>query len=290
MSLNDTLKTAWKNRYLRYGSILAALVVVLVLFYRKPPVPTEIHRVTRGNYEAFIEEDGITRVKEKFTVYSPASGVLMRVEKHAGDLLKKNEIITHVMLDYMRPVKSPIAGTVLKVHRESEGPVEMGSPIIDIGDTTKLEIVSEVLTRDVVGLKPMNDVVVSGWGGGTLTGKIRLIEPAAFTKVSTLGVEEQRVRVLVDFERPKDMGEGFQVRCRLIAKRKENSLTLPVGALFREGEAWALYRVVKQRAHKAIVKIAETSGNMALVESGVAEGDEVVLFPGEKIRDGVKVK
>ena len=290
MQLKDTFKSGWKNRYIRYGSIVAALVVVLLLFYRKPPVPGEIYRVARGTYEAFIEEDGITRVKEKFTVFSPASGVLMRVEKHAGDLLKKNELITHVMLDYMRPVKSPIAGTVLKVHRESEGPIEMGAPIMDIGDTTKLEIVSEVLTRDVVGLKPGNDVVVSGWGGGTLTGKIRLIEPAAFTKVSTLGVEEQRVRVLVDFERPKDMGEGFQVRCRLIAKRKENSLTLPVGALFREGNSWALYRVVKQRAQKIVVKIAETSGNTALVESGVAEGDEVVLFPGEKIRDGVKVK
>jgi len=290
MSLKETVKSGWQNRYIRYGSILAVLVVLLVLFYRKPPIPIEIYRVNRGIYEAFIEEDGITRVKEKFTVFSPASGVLMRVEKHAGDLLKKNELITHVMLDYMRPVKSPIAGTVLKVHRESEGPIEMGSPIMDIGDTTKLEIVSEVLTRDVVGLKPGNDVVVSGWGGGTLTGKIRLIEPAAFTKVSTLGVEEQRVRVLIDFERPKDMGEGFQVRCRLIAKRKDNSLTLPVGALFREGSAWVLYRVVKQRAVKTTVKIAESSGNTALVESGVAEGEDVVLFPGEKIREGVKVK
>lgn len=290
MSLKETVKSGWQNRYIRYGSILAVLVVLLVLFYRKPPIPSEIYRVARGTYEAFIEEDGITRVKEKFTVFSPASGVLMRVEKHAGDLLKKNELITHVMLDYMRPVKSPIAGTVLKVHRESEGPIEMGSPIMDIGDTAKLEIVSEVLTRDVVGLKAGNDVVVSGWGGGTLTGKIRLIEPAAFTKISTLGVEEQRVRVLIDFDRPKDMGEGFQVRCRLIAKRKANSLTLPVGALFREGNTWALYRVVKQRAVKTTVKIAESSGNTALIDSGVAEGEEVVLFPGEKIRDGVKVR
>lgn len=290
MSLKDRLSVVWKNRYLRYGSIFAVLVVVLLLFYRKPPVPTEIYRVARGTYEAYIEEDGITRVKEKFTVFSPASGVMMRLNKHAGDALKKNELITHVMLDYMRPVKSPASGTVLKVHRESEGPIEMGTPILDIGDTTKLEIVSEVLTRDVVGLKPNNNVVISGWGGGTLNGKIRLIEPAAFTKVSTLGVEEQRVRVLIDFDRPKEMGEGFQVRCRLISKQKPGSLTVPVGALFREGESWALYRVVKQRALKATVKIADTSGNTALVESGLNEGDEVVLFPSEKIRDGVKVR
>jgi len=290
MSLKDRLSVVWKNRYLRYGSIFAVLVVVLLLFYRKPPVPTEIYRVARGTYEAYIEEDGITRVKEKFTVFSPASGVMMRLNKHAGDALKKNELITHVMLDYMRPVKSPASGTVLKVHRESEGPIEMGTPILDIGETTKLEIVSEVLTRDVVGLKPNNNVVISGWGGGTLNGKIRLIEPAAFTKVSTLGVEEQRVRVLIDFDRPKEMGEGFQVRCRLISKQKPGSLTVPVGALFREGESWALYRVVKQRALKATVKIADTSGNTALVESGLNEGDEVVLFPSEKIRDGVKVR
>lgn len=290
MQFKEKLKSAWKNRYIRYGSIVTLLVVVLVLFYRKPPVPTEIHRVQRGMYEAAIEEDGITRVKEKFTLFSPASGVLMRIEKHAGDVLKKNELITHVMLDYMRPVKSPIAGTILKVYRESEGPIEMGTPIMDLGDTSRLEIVSEVLTRDVVGLKAGNDVVISGWGGGTLGGKIRLIEPSAFTKVSTLGVEEQRVRVLVDFVRPKEMGEGFQVRCRLIAKRKTNSLTVPVGALFREGEAWALYRIVKQHAVKTLVKVAEMSGNTALVESGVGEGDEVVLFPGEKISNGVKVR
>lgn len=290
MAITEKLKSAWANRYSRYGGIGAILLVLLLVFYRKPPVPTEIYRVTKTTYEASFEEDGVTRVKERFSVFAPASGVLMRVEKHAGDAVKKGEVLTHVMLDYMRPVKSPIAGTILKVHRESEGPVEMGTPLMDIGDTAKLEVVSEVLTRDVVSLKPGNAVVISGWGGGALTGKIRIIEPAAFTKVSTLGVEEQRVRVLIDFERPKEMGEGFQVRCRLIAKSKENSITLPVGALFRDGEAWALYRVTKQRAAKAIVKIAETSGNVALVESGVAEGDEVVLFPGEKIRDGVKVK
>lgn len=290
MAISAKIKSAWANRYIRYGSLTALLVIGLLLFYRKPPVPTELYRVAKGVFEASLEEDGVTRVKEKFTVFSPASGVLMRVQKHAGDTVKKGEVLTHVMLDYMRPVKSPIAGTILKVHRESEGPVEMGLPIMEIGDTAKLEIVSEILTRDVVGLKVGNEVVISGWGGSTLTGKIRLIEPAAFTKISTLGVEEQRVHVLIDFEKPREMGEGFQVRCRLIAKRRENSITLPVGALFREGEAWALYRVVKQRAIKTIVKISETSASVALVESGVVEGDEVVLFPGEKIRDGVKVR
>ncbi|MFZ5628730.1 MAG: HlyD family efflux transporter periplasmic adaptor subunit [Spirochaetota bacterium] len=290
MAIAEKIKNFWSNRYARYGSIIALLVVSLLLFYRKPPVPTEIHTVTRGVYEASIEEDGITRVKERFTVFSPAAGVMMRVEKHAGDAVKKGELLTHVMLDYMRPVRSPATGTILKVHRESEGPIDMGMPILDVGDTNQLEIVSEVLTRDAVAVKPGNDAVISGWGGGTLKGKIRLVEPAAFTKVSTLGVEEQRVRVLVDFDKPKEMGEGFQVRCRIITKRREGSVTVPVGALFRSGNDWALYRVSKDRAQKAVVKIAETSGNTALVESGLAEGDRVVLFPGEKIRDGVKVK
>lgn len=290
MAGTNKFKSFWANRYYRYGSMALVLLAFLLLFYRKPPVPTEIHRVAKGTYEASIEEDGVTRVKEKFTVFSPAAGVMMRVEKHAGDTVRKGEILTHVMLDYMRPVKSPIAGTILKVYRESEGPIDMGNPILDLGDTRELEIVSEVLTRDVVGLKPGNEVVISGWGGGTLAGKIRLIEPAAFTKISTLGVEEQRIRVIVDFSKPAEMGEGFQVRCRLVAKRRQDSLTLPVGALFRSGEDWALYKVVKQRAVKATVKIAETSGSTALVESGVSEGDEVILFPGEKIKEGVKVR
>lgn len=290
MAITEKLKSLWANRYSRYGSIAVVLLVALLLFYRKPPVPTEIYRVVKGTYEASIEEDGVTKVREKFTVYAPAMGVMKRLEKHAGDSVKKGEILTHVMLDYLRPVKSPINGTVLKVYRESEGPIDMGTPILDLGDTNALEIVSEVLTRDVVGLKPGNEVVISGWGGGTLQGKIRLIEPSAFTKVSTLGVEEQRVRVLVDFTKPKEMGEGFQVRCRFIVKRRENSLTLPVGALFRSGDDWALYRVVKQRAVKTVVKIAETSGTSALVESGVSDGDEVILFPGEKIKEGIKVR
>lgn len=290
MAGTNKFKSFWANRYYRYGSMALVLLAVLLLFYRKPPVPTEIHRVAKGTYEASIEEDGVTRVKEKFTVFSPAAGVMMRVKKHAGDTVRKGEILTHVMLDYMRPVKSPIAGTILKVYRESEGPIDMGNPILDLGDTRELEIVSEVLTRDVVGLKPGNEVVISGWGGGTLAGKIRLIEPAAFTKISTLGVEEQRIRVIVDFSKPAEMGEGFQVRCRLVAKRRQDSLTLPVGALFRSGEDWALYKVVKQRAVKATVKIAETSGSTALVESGVSEGDEVILFPGEKIKEGIKVR
>jgi HlyD family secretion protein len=290
MAIAEKIKSGWKNRYIRYGGLTAIIITLLLLFYRKPPVPTEIHTVRRGNYEAFIEEDGVTRVKEKFTVYAPASGVLMRVTKHAGDHLQKGEIITHVMLDYMRPVKSPVTGTLLKVHRESEGPVEMGSAIADIGDTDKLEIVSEVLTRDVVNLKTGNEVAISGWGGGNILGKVRLVEPSAFTKISTLGVEEQRVRVLIDFDRPREMGEGFQVRCRLISRRKADSLIVPVGALFRESEAWALYRIIKSRAVKTFVKVSETSGGAALIESGVNAGDDIVLFPGEKIRNGVKVR
>ncbi len=290
MATAEKIRSWWQNRYSRYGSLTVLLLVMLLMFYRKVPVPIEIYRVVKGTYEAAIEEDGITRVKEKFTVFSPAAGVMMRLEKHAGDSVRRGEILTHVMLDYMRPVRSPITGTILKVYRESEGPIDMGTPILDLGDTNALEIVAEVLTRDVVGLKPGNEVVIFGWGGGTLQGKIRLIEPAAFTKISTLGVEEQRVRVLIDFAKPQEMGEGFQVRCRLIVKRRENSLTLPVGALFRSGDDWALYKIVKQRAVKATVKIAETSGSTALVESGVSEGDEVILFPGEKIKEGVKVR
>ncbi|GAB4429572.1 MAG: hypothetical protein OHK0011_12060 [Turneriella sp.] len=290
MVITEKLKSLWANRYSRYGTLAVVLLVVLFLVYRKPPVPTEIYRVAKGTYEASIEEDGVTRVKEKFTVFSPAMGVMKRLEKHAGDSVRKGEILTHVMLDYLRPVKSPINGTVLKVYRESEGPIDMGTPILDLGDTNLLEIVSEVLIRDVVGLKPGNEVIITGWGGGALQGKIRLIEPAAFTKISTLGVEEQRVRVLVDFDKPNEMGEGFQVRCRIITKRRENSVTVPVGALFRSGNDWALYRVIKQRAVKTTVKIAETSGSSALVESGVSEGDEVILFPGEKIKEGIKVR
>jgi HlyD family secretion protein len=286
----NMLKKIIAKKSIRYGAIAAVVAVVVILIYRRPPVVIEIHKIQKGTFEAFVEEDGITRVRENYKIFSPASGVMMRITKHAGDHIAKGEILTHVMLDYFRPIRSPLTGTILKIYRESEGPIEMGAPIADIGDTSKLEIVSDVLTRDVVQLKPGNQVVISGWGGKQLTGQIRLIEPAAFTKVSTLGVEEQRVHVIMDVHQPQELGEGFQVRCHMIAYRRENSLTVPVSGLFRDGESWATYKVIKSRARKSLLKVIDIKGGVALIQEGVSPGDEVILFPGETIRDGVRVR
>lgn len=290
MNLPDTIKNILSRRPVQIGLAVIAVLLLLWALFRTAAIPVETKRITKGTYEQVIEEDGISRVRERFTLFSPVSGILRRVEKHAGDRVKKGEVLAIVDWDSPRQIRSPIDGTILQVERESGGPVAQGSPILDVGDTTQLEIMAEVLTQEAVALHARDEVIVQGWGGGDLKGHIRLIEPSAFKKVSSLGVEEQRVRVLIDFDSPSTMGEGYRVHCRLIAFRKEDRLLLPTAAMFRDGEDWAVFRVEKGKALKTKIVLEASSGATASVQSGLAEGSEVILYPGEAIQDGVSVQ
>lgn len=290
MNIKDTARNLFAKKSIRYGVIGLVLLGLIALAYRKPVTDVQTAKVTRNSFEAYSEEEGVTRVKEKFIVYSPVSGVLFRINKHAGDKVKKGEIITSIMMDYRRNIVSPAAGTLLKVYRESEGPIEMGAPLFEVGDVNNLEIVSEILTKEATDIRPGNDVEVSGWGGDPLPGKVRLVEPAAFTKVSSLGVEEQRVRVLIDFKPPQIIAEGYQVRCRIIHKKVSNVLLVPVSALFREQDKWATFTVQKGKALKKYVAASYMSPVSAVITEGLTEGTEVILYPPEGIKDGLKVK
>ena len=190
-------------------------------------------------------------------------------------------------------IKAPVTGKVLRIIQESEAPVTAGTPLLEIGDPLDLEIAAEFLSTDAIRLKPGALVRVGGWGGGTLAGKVTRIDPAGFVKVSALGLEEQRVRVIIDFSDPPEawvgLGHEFRVVVSAVAWNEADVLKIPVTALFRKGEDWAVFRVAGAAALLTPVRIGQRNGREAQVLSGLTTGQQVILHPSDKIKDGVKV-
>jgi HlyD family secretion protein len=194
-----------------------------------------------------------------------------------------------------REVRSPANGKVLRVIEESARAVMPGTPLLEIGDPADLEVVIEVLSRDGAAIQPGATVDLEQWGGGEpLKARVRLVEPAAFTKVSALGVEEQRVRVIADLETPPErrlsIGDNFRVEARIILSETENVLKVPAGALFRQGSSWAAFVVSQGKAQLKPVKAGRTGGSEVQVTEGLAEKDEVILYPGSRVKDGQRVR
>jgi HlyD family secretion protein len=193
------------------------------------------------------------------------------------------------------PVRAPRDGAVLKVFEESARAVPAGAALIEIGDPAALEIVADLLSTDAVQVSPGARVILDRWGGeGALDGRVRLVEPSSFTKVSALGVEEQRVNVIVDFagnrERVAHVGDGFAVEVRVVVWERQNALKVPVSALFRHGDQWSVYRVLSGRAVVQDVAIERQNDADAVVSRGLAEGDVVIVHPSERIADGTRVR
>ena len=192
-------------------------------------------------------------------------------------------------------VRAPVAGRVLHVFQESERPVTAGTPLLDAGDPADLEVVIELLSRDGAALAPGARVELEQWGGPKpLDARVRLVEPAAFTKISALGVEEQRVNVVADIitpvaERPT-LGDNFRVEARVIVWESEQVLKVPVSALFRRGAGSAAYVVRGGRAVLVPVEAGRSSGSEVQVVKGLNAGDEVILYPGDRVSDGQRVQ
>lgn len=189
---------------------------------------------------------------------------------------------------------APVDGYILNVYEESARVVTPGLPIMEVGDPQDLEAEIELLSSDAVGVAPGADVSIEHWGGESpLRGRVSVVEPAAFTKVSALGVEEQRVKVRVDFLDPAPSGRGlgdrYRVEARIVTWRGDNVLQVPAGALFRRGNDWMTFVVRQGRAQIRKVQIAHHNGVAAEVRSGLAEGDAVIIHPPDAIRDGVSI-
>ena len=190
-------------------------------------------------------------------------------------------------------VTSPSPGRVLRVPQESEAVIQTGTPIVEVGDPRHVEVIAEFLSQDAVKMRAGAPAQIENWGGPPLPAVVDRVEPVAHTKISALGVEEQRTNVILQFkDKPADslQAHDFRVDVRVVVGEAKNAIRVPLGALYRRGNGWALYKVVDGRAKLTEVQVAEADPHFRAVTAGVTEGDELIVFPGSSVTDGVRIK
>lgn len=388
------------KRIVRIALVVIVLAAILVWAFSPAPVPADFAAAQKGVLEITVEDEGRTRVRDRYVVSAPVPGRMQRIELEPGDpvvgsktvvarfaptdpalldvrtraeleararaaesaigaaraererlqseltfaqseLKRARELlaagaislreledverrvttlqraiesadfnvrtaghqleVTRASLRQTRagsvstiPLYSPVSGVVLRLLQESARVVPTGEPLMEVGNLGDLEIVADFLSSAAVNVKAGQPVLIDQWGGDKpLRGRVRRVEPSGFTKISALGVEEQRVNVLIDFDEPREirerLGDGYRVEARIIIWSKDNVLKVPTSSLFREGTDWAVYKVVDSAAQLQIVEVGQRGGLEAEVLSGLAEGDQVVVYPSDAIRPGVKL-
>jgi len=384
------------------GFAAAFVVTVILLAWIPNPVDVEASEVSRGALVVTVDEDGQTRVIDRYLVSAPIAGNLGRIELDAGDAIKAGQVLARlvpllpplldarsraeaqarvdaalavkaqaqaavnrarVALDFAEKeaararavveqgglalsdaeraiseerrskedlrsanfggrvaehelelarsaflrlsgkgdddeqmeIVSPVDGQVLSILQQSEGVVQAGTPVIEVGDPAALEIVVDVLSQDATRIKPGATAEIVRWGGKRpLRAHVRLVEPSAFTKLSALGVEEQRVNVIIDLDEPRDawatLGDGYRVEARISIWEDEDVLRVPASAVFRHDEQWATFVVENGKAVIRDVELGETNGLETELVSGLEEGETVIAYPSDSVRDGVSVR
>jgi HlyD family secretion protein len=390
-----------------YAAGAVAVAALLAWAFAPQPQQVEVAKVAEGRFESTIDEDGRTRVRERFVVSAPLAGRLHRIRLREGDTVAAGDVLavltpalspllddrtlreqrarldvaraqrdrasarvgrarvaleqamhdaarteqlarqgfvspnrldsdrlaveaaqreletargearmaeheetqTRAALSAIREpagagfeVRAPVGGRVLKLLAPNEGPVATGAPLLEIGDTASLELVADLLTTDALRVGPGSAVRVERWGGPhTLDGRVRLIEPAGFTKVSALGVEEQRVEVVMDLTSPPQrwaaLGDGFRVGVRVVVTQVPKAIKVPVGAVFPlaadanggSGAAMGCFVVEQGRARLVQVEVAARNADEAWVRQGLAPGATVIVYPAASLQDGSRV-
>lgn len=189
-------------------------------------------------------------------------------------------------------VRSPAAGKVLRVVRDSAGPVAAGTPLLEVGDVDAIEIVSDFLTSDAMAVTPGAKASILDWGGpAPLSARVRQIEPGGFTKISALGLEEQRVPIILNLvgDAPQGFGNNFHVKVAIVVWTGRDVLTIPSTALFRTGDEWAVFVVRDGRAQLRRVVVGRSDDTRSAIERGLEDGDEIVIQPSDALRDGGRV-
>lgn len=272
---------------------LGALLIWMMVAPRA--VDVELVTVRRGQFDDILKAEGYVRSKDRYLITAYADGRLDRVTLKVGDTVKKNQVLTHLTWDYKMAVRSPIDGVVAKVFREAAGPIARTQAIMEIIDPNDLEVVVELLTVDAARVQTGNRLQVSGWGGKEiLEARVTRVSQAGFKKISALGVEEERTEVIADWDTVpaavSHLGDQFHVDTQLTVQSLADVLTVPVGALFREGTQWAVFREMNGRAVQTIVQLSYRSASEAVVTNGLSEGERVILYPGDLVKDGVRLK
>ena len=379
--------------------IVAIAVAALIYMLRPAAVTVDVATIERGELVVAIEEEGRTRVHDRYVISAPVAGVLERVRVRAGDVVTRGEVIAtlrpapappldtrteaqsrarlaasedgltraqaahdaalvelkQAQIDGQRAVKlaadgamsvaqaevfitklrtaeqnaavaaaavgvaehnrdearaallaprvdsrstpialrAPVSAAILRVVEEHERVVAAGTPVIELGDPRAIEIVVDLLSTDAVRVKPGARVLLENWGGGqTLRGLVRRVEPSTFTKISALGVEEQRANVIIDFDCPHDqlVGDGYAIDVRIVVDHRRDVLVLPLGALVRAADGWAVYVVdAGGRARRRPVVTGARAAFEVEVLEGLTAGEQVVLYPGERVTEGTRV-
>ncbi len=392
------------KRWLIISGSVALFIIAIAYGFIPRPVPVDVIKASRSPMRVTIDEEGETRVKDRFVISSPVAGFMRRISFDVGDPVMRGQIIAeleplrsdaldprsyasaeaavsaaeaalkaseeniraviaeeeyakatlerakkllnagYISQDIMdksesearrananrlaaeasakvakseldkarialrefssgtsasRPrvvaVRTPASGSILKIHKKSEGAVNSGEPLMDIGSPDRLEVKVEVLSEYAVKIRQETPVLFERWGGDqALSGRVRVIEPVGFKKISSLGVEEQRVLVIADFtslpENRQKLGDGYRVEARFIIWEGKDVLQVPASSLFRKGETWSVFVVKDNRADERQIEIGHKNGLTAEVLSGLSEGDMVIAYPDESIKSGVRVR
>ncbi len=391
---------AWRRRLPLVGAVLLVALIVVGLWPR--PAAVEVASVSRGPLIVTVDEEGMTRVKNRYVISAPVSGQLRRIDWKAGASVEAGETIVAVLentgadfldarsqlqaearvraaaatreaaiaqrdrataaekmhaADFERTkilreknvlsaqefdaarmkaevaaqdvraadfglkvaefelqqaqafltrgltgdgaeplvIRSPVSGRILRVFQESARVVPAGFALLEVGDPTDLEVRIEVLSRDGVAIKPGARVMLEQWGGNEpLDARVRLVEPSGFTKISALGVEEQRVYVVADFinamEKRATLGDNYRVEARIVTWENPSALRAPAGALFQRRGAWQAFTVENNRARARTVTVGRTNGVQTEIADGLVDGAFVVVYPGDKVSDGTRVR
>jgi HlyD family secretion protein len=191
-------------------------------------------------------------------------------------------------------IRSPATGIILAKLVQSEQVVQAGTPILEIGDTLNSEIAVDLLSTDAININPGTPARIKGWGGGDLAAQVIKIEPSAFTKISALGIEEQRVKTLLELTGPKfaerqQLGHQFRVVADIVVWQSPSALQVPISSLVRKGSAWAVFKIVSTKAELTEVKVGHMSAQLAEVLDGIVEGDTVIVHPSDQVQDGASV-
>ena len=392
----------WRKR-IGLFVLLTILIAAIVYGLMPGPVPVDVAKVTRGSLRVTIEEEGKTRVMDRFVISAPVAGFARRIRLDVGDFVVRGQTLVdlepqrskildlrsrakaeiciaaaraalsaaqekahadkadadyaivelkrikqlykadcvsqdrmnradteavrtsanfrsakfasevasfelqaaHTALQYsaaeetlnrarMIAIQSPVNGRVLNIHRQSEGAINEGQTLIEIGDPNTLEVEIDVLSADAVRIKPETRVVFERWGGdASIQGKVRIVEPVGFTRISALGVEEQRVLVIADITSPPDirkqLGDGYRVEASFILWEGKDILQIPASALFRYEDDWAVFVLENKRARRRPVQIGHRSDLTVEIVSGLTRGEAVITYPDDSIEDDVRV-
>ena len=291
------------------GSVAVLLLAIIWLVFREPPVTVETGVVRRGEMLVTIDGEGKTRVREKFVVAAPVAGKLSRVRLKAGDLIAKNFVVAEIdpapperppapgetdnfPTIYAIKIYAPAGGRVLRVIEQDERMIGAGTPILEIGNPENLEIVVDVLSAEATAIKPGSEMLIENWGtADLLRARVRTVEPQAFTKVSALGVEEQRVNIVADLlDKSARLGDNYRLDVRIVVWQAGNVVKAPSSAFFREGEAWKVFAVEGGEARLRGVEIGHRTAAETEIISGLNEDEPVILHPANQITDGINVE